>query len=147
MPDIKLFKLDEDYVYNLPKKWQKDTMGGVFRFTDKYYGLYMELDGKTIKIRKGYQWNGASFQISIFGIFQIGTYNGEIDPKTGKRRLYYATMIHDALTMNDDDPEMIYTRKEMDQLFFHMLKEAKWGRAKLYYWAVRFWSIISFQDI
>jgi hypothetical protein len=145
--DLLLYRLDEDYYYELPKKFRKDIMGGIFRFYDKEQNLVLTLDGKSVRIRKGYMFNGASFKISIFGLFNIGISDGEIDPKTGKVKLFYPTMVHDAMTTFDSHPQMIYTRKEMDKIFFYMLKEIGWKKSKLYYWAVRFWSIVTFQDV
>ena len=144
MGDLKLYQLDEDYEYKLPKKFQKDIMGP-FKFYNKEYNLIMELDGKSVKIKKGYQFIGCSPKVQLFG-HVVGTPDGKIDPKTGKPLTFYCSMVHDAMTMNDDEPNMPYTRKEMDDLFKHMLYEVGWKYSKLYWIAVRAFSIITFQD-
>jgi len=145
MGDLKLYQLDEDYEYKLPKKFQKDTMGGIFKFYDKEQNLVLTLDGKSVRIRKGYLWNGASPKIEFLGII-IGTYDGEIDPETGKPITYYATCVHDAMCICQKENSFFYTRREIDLIFYHMLKEAGWKHSRLYFLAVRIYSKLTFQD-
>lgn len=138
------YTLDKDFTYELPEEFQYETLGTI-RYADKKNKTWLILDGKTIKVLKGYTNDGNTFKFKVFGKV-FGTPDGKVMPD-GYPQTYYASLCHDALTQFMDDERMIYTREEADKLFYHMLKECKWKWSRLYFWGVRFWSKISFQDV
>lgn len=62
----------------------------------------------------------------------IETPDGIIDYMTGKAKAYYASLVHDALYQYS-----IGERKNADDLFYTMLKTARFMPAKIYYLAVK----------
>lgn len=87
-----------------------------------HYGLH---------IVKGYSWDGASPKVCVFGKI-IGTWDGKNDC------LKFPTLVHDILCQFDNP----LTRKEIDQIFYKLMKDVGFPYAKTYYRAVRFWSMI-----
>jgi len=83
---------------------------------------------------KGYAWDGCSPKGNFIDI-TWGTPDGMLDIKTLKPKTYYASMIHDVLYQYKDFHQI--TRKETDQLFYKMLKDANFKLAGLYYAVVR----------
>lgn len=58
--------------------------------------------------------------------------DGRIDPSTGLPRTYFAALVHDVLYI--EFPKHQIPRREIERLFYRMLKEADFKFAKLYFW-------------
>jgi hypothetical protein len=118
-----LFTLDESFTY------QSDIYG--YRFEAPFLSVYE--DG-LIYIPAGYSWDGNSLKFCLVGRV-VGTPDGRIDPRTGKPVTYYASLVHDALYQYILAHKI--PRKQIDDLYLKMLREAEFKSAGLYYRAVR----------
>lgn len=145
MKFINIYILKKDYSKLLPKKWHRNMYTGNAIFLDKKGVLRLVLYEDSLFIPKGYSTDGCTPKMKIFG-WIVGTPDGPTQ-KDGYPQTYWASLVHDALCQFQHNEAMPYTRKEIDELFFHMLKECGWKWARLYYWAVRIYSKITFQDI
>jgi hypothetical protein len=76
--------------------------------------------------------NGCSPKKSYWSLFVLGTPDGTQDINLGQQKCYYASLIHDALYQYE-----FIDRKVADDIFYELLKEAKFLPAIIYYWAVR----------
>jgi hypothetical protein len=140
---VYIYTLNKNYFRFLPDKFKKE-LSCVINFHDEKGRCWLELDGRGVLIRKGYATDGCTPKINLFG-WIVGTPDGPIQ-KDGYPQTYWASLVHDVLTQFQHDKKMIYNRKEMDDIFYYMLKECNWPYAKLYYYAVRIYSKITFQD-
>jgi len=68
-----------------------------------------------LTIRKGYSWNGCSPKFRI-GPLMFGTWDGNMNPKTGKQWCYHASLVHDFLCQYK-----LGSRHMADRMFHSML--------------------------
>lgn len=118
------------------KHWQPNI---VF-FADEKGRLRMSIqpDG-TITIEPGYAWDGCSPKWRV-GPYLLGTPNGAPNLNTGYPYTYFASCIHDALCQWEDDPNMPFTRQQIDKIFLERMQADGFTLAMLYYYAVRLYS-------
>jgi len=83
-----------------------------------------------LMIKRGYSWDGCSPKFKIFGI-TFGTWDGRNDC------LKYPSLVHDILCQFPNPLE----RAEIDKIFYEMMKKVDFSFAKLYYYAVRCYSV------
>lgn len=121
------FKIQSDYHY-------KSTIVGK-EFDSQW--LRLDKDGLiTIKANAdGYAWDGCTPKFSFLGLAIIGIPDGHIDIDTMQPKTYYASLVHDAFYQYLTDVPV--SKKEIDKLFFKMLKERFFPLSRLYYIAVR----------
>ena len=126
-----IYKLDCDYIYQTGIK------------TDYFNSKWLEIlsDG-TIRVKKGYAWDGCSIKWNILDLAVIGTPDGVINIETMKPKAYYASLVHDALYQYMGYHSI--TRKGADKIFLRILRENKFIPAKIYYYAVRIFGGIGF---
>ena len=135
-----IYVLNKDFSYKV-----KDfTHWGSHRFYDEKAKLWLEINDNTIFVKAGYATDGCTPKINIFG-WVVGTPDGPI-MYDGYPQTYWASLVHDALVQFSKEPNMPYSKKQIDQIFYTMLKECNWKWAGLYYSAVRLFSKITFQD-
>jgi hypothetical protein len=135
-----LYTLENKFIYHTKKPCSKES-----KFYDSKSNLRMTITKfGTIIIGAGYSWNGCSPKVKI-GKWIFGTPDGDIDEDTGKPITYYASLVHDALTQFYKHPDMCFTRKAMDDIFYDMLVEADFEYAYLYYFAVRSYAVVTFK--
>lgn len=106
----------------------------------------IDKDG-TIKVKKGYAWDGCTPKCSILDLAIIGTpdgrkdtaidsfYNMPTDKGYLKPKTYYASLVHDALYQYYAWHDI--SRKQIDLLFLEMLRHRRFLWAQFYYFAVR----------
>jgi len=87
--------------------------------------------------QNGYAWDGCSPKIKLFDIC-LGTPEAVLNPKTGKSKTYYASLVHDVFYQFSKELRAIVKRKEVDREFYNILMDNEFKAAKLYYYAVRF---------
>ncbi len=115
------WNLEEDYAIRIPE------LDGIALEIP-----YVSVKNGWLTIYRGYAWNGCTPYASIWDMFVIETPDGIIDYQTGKPKAYYASLVHDALYQYE-----IHDRKVADDLFYTMLKSARFFPAKIYHLAVR----------
>lgn len=125
------------FVHHMDFSYQTDILKG--RECD-YEWLSISKDG-TITVKgsnyNGYAWDGCTPKKNFLQI-TWGNFDGEITkfgPGDYKPFTYYASMIHDVLYQYKRCAPV--TRKEVDLIFYGMLKEAGYMWANVYYWGVR----------
>ncbi|NUM47064.1 MAG: hypothetical protein HUU38_20380 [Anaerolineales bacterium] len=119
-----IFKLKDDY--------RRQTS-----FTGKEFvaqWLHIQPDGMIV-IPRNYAWNGCTPKWSFFDLFVFGTPDGIVDIKTCKPKMYYPTLVHDALYQYY--PWHSVERKDIDLLFLEMARESEFRLSLLYYTVVR----------
>ena len=126
-----IYKLDAFYAYQAKVELDQPL---VFEQNNKIW-LVITMDGNII-IAADYAWDGCSPKINLAGRI-IGVPEGEINPDTGKPRTYYASLIHDALLQFSSDPRMRFSRAQIDEMFYDILKRDGFKAAPLYYFVVR----------
>ncbi|MCB0804935.1 MAG: DUF1353 domain-containing protein [Bacteroidales bacterium] len=87
--------------------------------------------------KSGYAWDGCTPKWNLFHI-TWGNFDGMIKkfgPKDYKPYTYYASMVHDLLYQYKRCAPV--TRKETDKIFLHMLRDAGFMWAGLFYFGVR----------
>jgi catechol 2,3-dioxygenase-like lactoylglutathione lyase family enzyme len=113
------FALDEDYAF-------ADSAGRV--------RLVLERNG-AITVTRGYTWNGCSPKVSAFDLL-IGTPEGVVNARTGQRKTYFASLVHDALYQFLADG-LPLTRRQADLVFLHLMRESGFRLAPIYWLFVR----------
>jgi len=89
-------------------------------------------------ISKDYAWNGSTPSVSVLDWFIIGTPDGIIDYQTGKPKLYYPTLVHDALTQFYKELDAVgISTKDIDGEFYRLMRIEKFSLSWLYYKVVR----------
>ena len=86
--------------------------------------------------KKGYAWDGCSPKFKFRDIC-LGTPDGVLNWTTKRPKTYYASMVHDVFYQFSNELKATVKRKEVDQLFFHILKENNFRLAGSYYRVVR----------
>ena len=100
---------------------------------------WITIKDSVLTIKAQYSWDGCSPKRKIFGVV-FGTWDGPIDPETGKQQCYYGSLIHDALCQFK-----IPHRKNADREFYERLKKDNFKYARAYYSAVRIVSSLFFR--
>ncbi len=77
-----------------------------------------------VTVRAGFEFDGATLAP-----------DGRHDPATGLLRMYYPTVIHDALYVFL--PDTPFSRREIDRIFRDMMRQAGFRPVWLYFGAVR----------
>lgn len=126
-----IYQLEADYAYQANVELDQHL---VFEHNNKTWLLIMR-DG-SIVVAQDYAWDGCSPKISISG-HVFGVPEGKISSETGKPQTYYASLIHDALLQFSNDPRMPFSRSEIDEIFYEILKRDGFKAAPLYYFVVR----------
>ena len=127
---VYIYCLEEDYTY------QSLIKGRVFE--NEWFKL--EKNGAiTVKgsHKKGYAWDGCSPKFKFKDICWLGTPDAVLNWETKKPKTYYASMIHDVFYQFSKDVKPFIKRKEVDGLFYDILKENNFRLANVYYRVVR----------
>jgi hypothetical protein len=90
-------------------------------------------------VARPYAWDGCSPKCSFFDLFVIGTPDGRT-LQNGDRITKMASLIHDVLCQYVDDLPL--TRRDIDLVFYELLRDANFKLSLLYYCGVRLWSTI-----
>lgn len=96
--------------------------------------LVLERNG-AITVTRGYTWNGCSPKAQAFD-FLIGTPEGVVNVRTGQRKTYFASLVHDALYQFLADG-LPLTRRQADLLFLLLMRESGFRPAPVYWLFVR----------
>ncbi len=135
-----IYKLDSSKAFIIPLSDAKQH-DSTLRLLDSSRTLRAEVqqevqqDGQAnLYIFEGYSWDGCTPKFQLFGKV-LGTWDGPIDKKTGKPAAYYPSLVHDVLCQFEN--KVPYTRKEIDKIFYSLLKYYKFPYPRLYYNAVR----------
>lgn len=130
-----VFKLNEDYVYNLRQHLPPDWNSGV-AFQDKTGRRRLEIHPNgDARVLAGYAWDGCTPKFSVFDIV-FGTPDGIPNEKTGKPKAYYASLLHDAL-YQFLDAQLPLKRAQADLVFLEILARDSFAPRWVYYKAVR----------
>jgi len=91
--------------------------------------------GGTITVTRGYAWNGCSPKFRLLDLL-VGTPEGVVNARTGQRKTYYASLVHDALYqfLGDGLP---LARKQADLVFLFLMRESGFRLAPVYWLFVR----------
>ena len=127
---VYIYCLEEDYTY------RSSIKGRVFE--NEWFKL--EKNG-TITVKgshkKGYAWDGCSPKFKFKDICWLGTPDAVLNWETKKPKTYYASMVHDVFYQFSKDVKPFIKRKEVDDLFYDILKENNFRLANVYYRVVR----------
>lgn len=94
----------------------------------------------------GYAWDGCSPKFFFFDVY-FGTPDGIADRETRKPLTYYASLIHDVLYQFRDCYREQVSREIIDQIFLDELRQQSFQLSGLYFWVVRIFGWIYWQDI
>lgn len=119
----KVFQLKKDYTVYIPRKYAVDNS-----IINKDFTLY----GNRLTVSEGFSWDGCSPKFRLFGKVW-GTPDGRI--VDGKPITWEASLVHDILYKYLES--LPFIRKEVDKIFYELLKRKKFKWAKVYYIAVR----------
>ena len=126
-----LYRIDANYTWTSPFKQDAD-----YAFFDARgrLRLLIERNG-AITVTHDYTWNGCSPKFHVLDLL-FGTPEGVVNARTGQRKTYYASLVHDALYqfLADDLP---LTRAQADRCFLALLRESAFLLAPLYWGFVR----------
>ena len=125
------------YVYCITKDYPYNSSITGRSFENEWFRL--SPDGMiTVKgtNQRGYSWDGCSPKWKIKEMY-FGTPEAVINYETRYSRTYYASLIHDLFYQFSKDVKDIVTRKEADGEFYAILKRDGFGMAWWYYYAVR----------
>ena len=124
-----IYLLTEDYTYmtsitgcEFENEWMKLSNDGI-----------LLIKGTN---EEGYAWDGCSMKFKFLDIY-LGTPEGVLNRVTQKSKTYFATLVHDVLYQFSDDIKASVKRKEVDEVFYRILKRDDFKLARLYYGAVR----------
>ena len=120
------FTLEEDFELEIPP---------CFSVPD-FHNEWVHIESNHMTITQKYSWDGCSPKKEIFKRWIVGTWDGPINPKTGKEWCYYASLVHDALCQFK-----IGSRFVADRIFRHLLEGFIFKEA--YYLAVRTYGLIT----
>jgi hypothetical protein len=111
--------LPHDYVFF-------DSTGKAWLFIDKH---------GTITVLRGYAWNGCTPKLCFLDLL-VGTPDGAVYEGTGRRKTYYASLVHDALYqfLREASP---LTRADADRFFLRLMQESDFALARVYWLVVR----------
>ena len=124
------FTLEDDYELEIPP---------CFPIPD-FQNEWISIKSNHLIINKGYSWDGCSPKRILFGKFIVGTWDGNINPKTGLPQLYYPSLVHDSLCQFK-----IPTRKLSDDIFNWMMVGVNFPYRGIYYSMVRTFSVLTFR--
>lgn len=126
-----LYVLPEDYQHETGKPIDKPVM-----FTDVSDTPWLMIDAAGVMtIAKGYASDGCSPKYRLRK-WIIGTPDGSVCPFCKLPETYYAFYVHDALCQFAGHKDMPWSRAEIDQIFYDVLKRDNFKWAGFYYWAV-----------
>jgi len=126
-----IFKCEE----NVTVKTDIKGMG----FTSRWLTISPE---GAMTISAGYAWDGNSKKLNVFDLFVIGTPDGVIDVRTMKPKTWYASLVHDALYQYFGYHGI--TRKEMDEVYRILAREARFAPTPIYHAAIRIFGWLFF---
>ena len=86
--------------------------------------------------KKGYAWDGCSPKLKFKDIC-LGIPDAVLNWNTRRPKTYHASMVHDVFYQFSYDVKPFVKRKEVDRLFYEILKENNFKLARVYYGAVR----------
>jgi len=127
------------WVYSLEERfhWESGlTLPDDYLFFDSAGKAWLMLEkAGTITIFRGYAWNGCTPKLCFLDLL-IGTPEGAVYEPTGKRKTYYASLVHDALYqfLREASP---LTRREADRFFLRLMQESDFVLARAYWLVVR----------
>jgi len=126
-----LYRLDASYAWTSPFAFDADRA-----FADSTGRVRLVLErGGTITVTRGYAWNGCSPKFRLLDLL-IGTPEGVVNARTGERKTYFASLIHDALYQFRGDG-LPLSRAQCDRAFLLLMRESDFRLAGLYWFAVR----------
>ena len=126
-----LYRLDANYSWTSPFKQDADY---AFRDSTGRVRLILERNG-AITVTHGYTWNGCSPKLRVLDLL-FGTPEGVVNARTGQRKTYYASLVHDALYQFLGD-ELPLTRAQADRCFLLLMRESSFLLAPVYWLFVR----------
>jgi len=126
-----LYRIDANYTWTSPFRQESD-----YAFFDAKgrLRLLIERNG-AITVTRGYTWNGCSPKFFVLDLL-FGTPEGVVNARTGYRKTYFASMVHDALYqfLKDGLP---LKRVQADHCFLFLMRESSFRLAPLYWLFVR----------
>ena len=126
-----LYRLERNFTWESSHPIPDDL---VFRDKTGEVRLIIDTDGR-ITVTEGYAWNGCSPKVCVFD-FLVGTPEGVVHAGTGRRKTYFASLVHDALYQFL--PEGLpYRRRDADRFFLVLLGESEFAPRWPYWAAVR----------
>lgn len=126
-----LYRLDASYAWASPFDFDTDCS-----FTDAKGRVRLVLErGGTITVTRGYAWNGCSPKFRLLDLL-IGTPEGVVNARTGERKTYFASLVHDALYQFRGDG-LPLSRAQCDRAFLLLMRESEFRLAGIYWLAVR----------
>lgn len=130
-----IYKLDQDFIYNVRKYLPKDWGGG-FEYYDKKNRLRMIIDvSGNLKVFAGYRWDGCTPKFSIFDIL-IGIPDGVPNVKTDRPKTYYASLAHDVLYQFLDVNADVLPKRKADYIFLELLARDNFAPRYVYWFFV-----------
>lgn len=103
---------------------------------ENFENKFVKVKDGFITVKAGYAWDGCTPNLSVFGLFVIGTPNGTTH--LGKPWLYNVSLVHDALCQFRENLNL--SHKETTQIFYDHMKEVKWPLKYIYYLGVKYLS-------
>jgi len=146
--------MNRTYKYELHYQYDKEffayhskNLDEPVNFEDKHGNIWLTItqtddDRYKVYIPSGYAWDGCSPSTTILDLFWMGTPDGVVYYKTGVPKTYHASLVHDALCQFCKNKNMPFSRRVIDGIFYRMLKEVDFKLARIYYIAVRIFSLL-----
>jgi catechol 2,3-dioxygenase-like lactoylglutathione lyase family enzyme len=126
-----LYRIGDGYTWTSPFRQDAD-----YAFFDAKGRLRLLLERNgAITVTRGYTWNGCSPKFFVLDLM-FGTPEGVVNARTGQRKTYYASMVHDALYQFLADG-LPLTRAQADLCFLFLMRESSFRLAPLYWLFVR----------
>ena len=126
-----LYRIDASYTWTSPFPQASD-----FAFFDAKGRLRLLLERNgAITVMRSYTWNGCSPKFFVLDLL-FGTPEGVVNARTGQRKTYYASMVHDALYQFLADG-LPLTRVQADRCFLMLMRESSFLLAPAYWLFVR----------
>lgn len=141
------FTLKDDFLYTKPLL--KPFLNYFYRYSFldkngiKWLELINENNYQTIKILKGYSWDGCSPKLKMGGKI-IGVWDGPV-LQDGYPACYKASLVHDALCQFWD-PNGPYSLIFADKNFQELLDSVHFKYSKLYYNMVRHYHLVRYGE-
>lgn len=126
-----LYRLDAGYTWTSPFPLDADF---AFRDSSGRVRLILERNG-AITVTRGYTWNGCSPKFRVLDLL-VGTPEGVVSARTGQRKTYFASLVHDALYQFLADG-LPLSRRQADHVFLSLMRESNYLFAPLYWLFVR----------
>lgn len=135
--DTKVFSIKS---YELVYKYSSLNFSGNILFRNEWVTIKVSNDSLNITVKEGYSWNGCDPKFEFLHQ-ELGTPDGSFNSSTQRPYTYYASLVHDILCQFES--LLVFTREEIDFMFYLILKDSKFFWSWVYWKGVRLYALFS----